>query len=177
MPTPSPSSIPRTRITQIVLFVAFGLWLPWTKGAGFLDTVLLGAYTCLGVVFAAPVAAETKTVLRPVLTGLVWSWAMLFAGILTVYMTRTVVVGPDLRTVAECGLFGAALSLAVTAFIAWLANAASENAARICARLVLLTLLAGFFLYSRWLPDVALRGAVISTLLAALFLELRRRQA
>jgi ABC-type enterochelin transport system permease subunit len=102
---------------------------------------------------------------------------MLLAGILTVYATRNVVVGPDLRTVAECGVFGAALSLAVSAFVACVAQIVSANAARIAARVLLLALLTAFFLYSRWLPDIALRGAALLTGAAIVLLMLRRQQA
>ena len=35
----------------------FGVFLPWQKGRDFLDSVILGAYACLGIVFAAPAAA------------------------------------------------------------------------------------------------------------------------
>jgi hypothetical protein len=177
MPALSPSATRSTRITQIVLFAAFGLFLPKLKGVEFLDSVLLGAYTCLGVVFSAPAAAESKTVLRPVLNGLAWSWAMLISGILIVYATHNVVVGPDLPTVLECGIFGAALSTAVAAAVAWTAQIASETAARIVARVILLAFLVAFFLYARWLPDIALQGATISAIAATAFLLLRKRRA
>ncbi len=102
---------------------------------------------------------------------------MLISGILIVYATRNVVVGPDLQTVFECGIFGAALSIAAAALVAWISQVASESYARLAARLILLALLAAFFLYSRFLPDVALEGALIAAAVAALFLLLRRRRA
>lgn len=175
MPPPIPSVPSRTKTTQIVLFVVFGLWLPWARGVQFLDSVLLGAYACLGVVFSAPAAAETRTVLRPVLTGLAWSWAMLLSGILLVYATRNVVVGPDIRTVLECSLFGTALSTAVASLVAWIAELSSQGAARLASRIALLAFLAAFFLYSGWLPNIALRGAAISTAASAVILLLRRK--
>lgn len=177
MPPPSPSAPRRTRTTQIVLFLVFAFWLPWAKGVQFLDSVLLGAYACLGVVFAAPMAAESRTVLRPVLTGLALSWALLLLGILVVYATRNVVVGPDLRTVLECAIFGAALSTACASGVAYLAEVTSLSTARLASRFILLALLAAFFLYSGWLPDFALRGAAISTAFAAIILFLRRQRA
>jgi hypothetical protein len=118
-------------------------------------------------------AAESKTVLRPVLSGLAWSWAMLFSGILVVYATRNVVVGPDVRTILECAVFGAALSTAAASCIAYLAEVTSQGTVRLAARVLLLALLAAFFLYAGWLPNVALRGAAISTAIAAIILLLR----
>jgi hypothetical protein len=102
---------------------------------------------------------------------------MLISGLLTVYATRNVVVGPDLLNLLECGVFGAALSTAVAAVVAWTAQAASETAARIAARVILLALLVAFFLYSGWLPDIALPAAAICVIIAAIFLLLRSRRA
>jgi hypothetical protein len=102
---------------------------------------------------------------------------MLLSGILIVYATRNIVVGPDIRTVLECGVFGVALSTAIASLIAWIADITSPSAARLASRLALLAFLAAFFLYAGWLPSVALRGAAISTAVAAVFLLLRKRRA
>ena len=42
----------------LVLIGIFGVFLPWQRGRSFLDAVVLGAYACLGVVFAAPSASS-----------------------------------------------------------------------------------------------------------------------
>ena len=102
---------------------------------------------------------------------------MLLSGILIVYATRNVVVGPDIQTVLECGVFGVALSLAVASLIAWIADVTSTSAARLASRIALLGFLAAFFLYSGWLPTFALPGAAISTAVAAVILVLRKRRA
>jgi hypothetical protein len=102
---------------------------------------------------------------------------MLLAAILTVYATRNVVVGPDIQTILTCGLFGATLSVAISALVAWIAQVRSPAAARAAARLTLLALLAAFFWYSGWLPNFALPGTAISTAIAFLFLFLRKRSA
>lgn len=164
-----------TNLPHIVLFVAFGLWLPWVKGVGFLDAAVLGAYACLGVVFAAPSAAF-NAIFRPALLGLVWSWGMLLTGIAVVYLTRNVVVGPDFHSLLACAAFGAALTLAVAALVASVASKTSEFVARIVARTILLALLGAFYLYSGWLPDVAWTGAAISGVIALLLLLLRARR-
>ena len=58
----------------------------------------------------------------------------------------------------------------------WVTLRFSAAAARMAMRLIFLALLAAFFLRSRWLPDVAGTGALISLLVtAAALLALRRR--
>ncbi len=165
---------PRTRLPQVVLFLVFALWLPWVKGTSFLDSTILGAYACLGVVFAAPQAASGISVFKSVRNGLLLSWAMLASGVAVIYFTRRVVVGPDLLTLAEIGLFGLTLSLAASAAVAFTAARVSESAAKVVARLLLLVLLGLFYLRSGWLPDVALTGAVLCSGIAAVFLFLLR---
>jgi hypothetical protein len=159
---------------QVVLFSVFGVWLPWQKGISFLDSVILGAYACLGVIFAAPLTASGISVFKSVRAGVGISWAMLLSGIAVVYSTRTVFVGPDLQTLAESGLFGLALSTAASAIVAFTGAKSSLGTAKIVARLLLLGLLALFFFRSGWLPEVALMGAAICAGIAAIFLLLLR---
>lgn len=152
----------RTYLTQVVFFVVLGLWIPMRLGIAFLDPVVLGAYACLGVVYAAPAAAGVS-VLRAVLTGIVSSWVTLLVGIAVVYWDRRVVVGPDLRSLAECAVFGATLTAASAMLVSRIADRQGAGLARIAARVLLLVLLGIFFLRSRWLPDFALTGAAISS--------------
>jgi ABC-type enterochelin transport system permease subunit len=167
----------RTYLWIAIIFAAFAVWVPLRLGVAFLDAVVLGAYASLAVVFAAPLAAASGHVLRPVLAGIALSWAMLATGVVLVYLTRNVVVGPNLRSLAECGLFGATLAAAVASCVGYVRKVASENAARVAARVILLALLALFYLRSRWLPDVALQGAALLEGLWLLFtwLPLRSR--
>src|SRR5207237_1602105 len=44
--------------TQLLILVVFGVVVPLLKGLDFLDPLLLGAYTCMGAVFAPPAAAS-----------------------------------------------------------------------------------------------------------------------
>ena len=55
----------------VLVIGVFGVFLPWQKGRDFLDSVILGAYACLGVVFAAPAAAPEfdQTAYRPESSG------------------------------------------------------------------------------------------------------------
>ena len=48
----------RAVLTHATLVALFGVALPWMKGVAFLDQVVLGAYACMGVVFAGPAAAQ-----------------------------------------------------------------------------------------------------------------------
>jgi hypothetical protein len=171
----------------LVVIGVFGVFLPWQKGRDFLDSVILGAYACLGVVFAAPAAAlefeRIPTVQQAlarigisVLYGEFIAGATLLLGIATVYVSRAgrIVVGPDLQSLAECAGLGLSLSLAVSTAAVWLSVRFSPRAAKTGVRLVFLGLLAAFYLRSRWLPTIALRGAGIALLAFILsFLALR----
>jgi len=167
----------------LLVIGVFGLFLPWQRGRDFLDSVILGAYACLGVVFAAPAAAPEferfptiQTALARVAISVFYgelvAGAMLVLGITTVYVSRggRIVVGPDLRSLAECAAFGLMLSWAVSTATVWISIRSSPRAAKTAVRLVFLGLLVAFYLRSGWLPAVALRGAEISLLVSILLL-------
>ena len=167
----------------LLLIGAFGVWLPWQKGQDFLNPVILGAYACLGIVFAAPAAAPEfengaslqkalARVIVSVLYGELAAGVMLMLALTSVYVSHAgrIVVGPDLRALAECSAMGLTLSIALSAAAVWLSVKFSTNVARNVVRLVFLSLLAAFYLRSGWLPTIALRGAAIGFLLSILFL-------
>lgn len=169
------SSLIRTVLVYLLLVGIFGVFLPWQKGRVFLDSVILGAYASLGVVFAAPAAAlefelvpTTRKALARIAISVLYgesiAGAMLLLGMITVYASRLgrIVVGPDLRSLAECATLGLTLSLAVSTAAVWLSIRFSPRAAKIVVRLVLLGLLVAFYLRAGWLPSVALRGAGIA---------------
>jgi hypothetical protein len=178
---------PRALLLYLLLIAIFGVFLPWQKGRDFLDSVILGVYACLGVVFAAPAAAPeferfptsqqaVARVMISVLYGELVAGVMVVLGITTVYASRwgRIVVGPNLRSLAECALFGLTLSLAVSTAAVCVAARFSTRAAKGVVRLVFLGLLVGFYLRSGWLPTVALRGSGIALLVFILcFLALR----
>jgi hypothetical protein len=166
----------------LLLIGVFGVFLPWQKGRDFLDAVMLGAYACLGVVFAAPAAAaefeRTPTAQQAlarlaiaVLYGELVAGAMLLLGMITVYVSRAgrIVVGPDLRSLAECAALGLTLSMAACTAALWTSLRFSPNTAKGAVRVVFLGLLAAFYLRSGWLPSVALRGAGIALLASIVF--------
>lgn len=172
----------RAMLLYLLLIGVFGVFLPWQKGRDFLDSVMLGAYACLGVVFAAPAAASpfendpkigraSARVAISVLYGELVAGAMLLLGIITVYVVHRdrILVGPDLQSLLECAAFGLALSLAVSTAAVWLSVRFSPGAAKGAVRVVFLGLLAAFYFRSGWLPSVALRGAGIALLASILF--------
>ena len=171
----------------LVVIAIFGVFLPWQKGRDFLDGVILGAYACLGVVFAAPAAAPEferfPTIQRAlarvaisVFYGELVAGVMLVLGITTVYVSHggRVVVGPDLQSLAECAALGLTLSWAVSTATVRISITTSPRAAKTVVRLVFLGLLAAFYLRSGWLPAVALRGAGIALLASILLFVVLR---
>lgn len=165
----------------VLVIGIFGVFLPWQKGRDFLDSVILGAYACLGVVFAAPAAAPKfekiptaqialARVVISVFYGELLAAAMLMLGITTVYVSRggRIVVGPDLRSLAECAALGLMLSWTVSTAAVWISLRTSPQTAKTVIRLVFLGLLATFYFRSGWLPAVALRGAGLALLTSIL---------
>ena len=174
----------------LLLIGIFGVFLPWQKGGDFLDSVMLGAYACLGVVFAAPAAASEFTTAPPlqkalvrvviaVIYGELVAGTMLLLGLVTVYVSHggRFVVGPDLNSLAACAVLGLTLSLAVSMAAVWLSVKFSPGAAKNVVRLVFFGLLAAFYFRSGWLPTVALRGAGLALVASVLFLVLLRRES
>lgn len=176
----------RAALLHGVILAAFGVFLPFIQGVGFFDSVVLGAYQAIAVVFAAPAAAvklEPGASFRTALihTGLCWLYGILMTtvmivlGVVTVLTTATVFVGPSLEVFSETGIFAILLTLAVTLASTWLANQFSPGAAKMLVRVVFFSLLIVFFFRSRWLPDIALTGAAIAAVLAIVFLFLVRQ--
>jgi hypothetical protein len=178
-----------TRSLPVYLLVVgiFGVFLPWQRGRDFLDSVILGAYACLGVVFAAPAAAPAfdtfptiqealARVFISVFYGELVAGTILVLGITTVYVSHAgrIVVGPDLQSLAECAALGLTLSLAVSLAAVCVSVRVSPRAAKGVVRVVFLGLLAAFYLRSGWLPAVAMRGAGLALLASILlFVALR----
>jgi hypothetical protein len=175
------SSRIRAILLHVILIAVFGIFLPWQKGLDFLDPVITAAYVCLSVIFAAPAVAQTFSTNRPatmsaaivrvliaVAYGECVAWAMLIAGVATVGITHGFrVLLPELDTLAMAGALGVAASFALALAAAWISLFFSARAARAVMRVVFLLLLGAFFYWSRWLPDVAGRGALIALALSA----------
>ena len=179
----------RSVLLHVLLLAVFGIFLPWQKGLDFLDPVITAAYVCLGVVFAAPAAAQTFSVYPPqtmvaamvriflaVAYGESVAWAMLIAGVVTISVThRFRLLLPELDTLATAGALGLTASLALALAAAWIALRFSARAARATMRILFLLLLLAFFYYSRWLPDVAGRGALIALAVSGVLMAILNR--
>jgi len=171
---------PPAILIHVILIAAFGILLPWWKGVDFLDPVMLSAYASLGILFAAPVSVAAFAQGRPgsfaealariaiaVIYAELMTVAMLAAGLITVYSKTHFPLPPDLETLGMAAVFGIALSGALAAIAGWITLRFSAAAARGALRIIFLGLLALFFFRSRWLPDVAGAGALLSLIVAA----------
>lgn len=179
----------RSILLHFALLLAFGMWIPRMKGVDFLDSQVLGAYACLGLIFAGPAAAQAfpegfpsfgramARVFTSVLYGELVVAALLGAGIETVYLTRRggYVPTPDWDTLARCSLFGLGGSAMLASLAAWVTVRFSRRIAMICLRLVFFGLLILFYYRGRWLPDVSLTGAAACLALTGVFIVLLRR--
>lgn len=175
----------RSAFIYVILLIAFGIFLPLRKGLDFFDPVLLSAYACMGVIFAGPAAAQAfENRPESVRQALVWiatavgfgeaiAIAMLAAGLLTVRLTVPILpFGPDVASLTYSLLLGLAASVALASLGAVVALRFSSGAARVALRVLLLGLVAAFFLESRSLPEAAGAAAVVATAAAVLFLGL-----
>jgi len=187
-PAPRQAPLPPSRLLRgpalaVYLMVVglFGILVPFQKGLGFLDPVILTAYACLGAVFAGPVAvqlfervpASVGEALRRVLGAFLLGEAivvlLLALGLGTVRLTHRGIFPLDAAALAGGIVLGAALSLALSGMAAWIRTSYSATVATSALRGVLLALLIAFLFRSRWLPDVAWMGAGIALAAAAVF--------
>jgi hypothetical protein len=163
----------RVVLVHVAIVGIFGVWWPYIRGIDFFDPVFLTAYSCLGVLFAGPAAAQAfierpksmRQALRgiafAVLYGETMAIVILIAGIATAAWKSKTKIGVDLLNLAPVVLLGAVGSIAMAAVAAWIAIRFSPGAARQVLRIVFLALLFLFFFKSRWLPDVVWSGVSI----------------
>ncbi len=168
----------------------FGILIPWWKGVDFFDPVITSAYACMGVIFAAPAAAQAFSVSRPqsmreaflyagkaVLYGEGLAAIFIIAGIATVSLTHGGrLMLPELDVLGETALLGMAGSVAVAGLAGWVTLRFSAAAARVMMRLIFLTLLIAFFFSARRLPDVAFAATAYCVAIAAAAVLLLRRE-
>jgi hypothetical protein len=179
----------RSILLHLALLMAFGIWIPRLKGLDFLDSPVLGAYACLGLIFAGPAAAQAfpdgfptfrqamARVFASVLYGELVVAALLAAGIATVYLTRRggFVPTPDWETLARCAMLGLGASAMLVSMAAWITVKFSRRAAMVCLRVTFFGLLILFYYYGQRLPDVGLSAAAACLAVAGVFIELLRR--
>jgi hypothetical protein len=177
-------------LLHVVLIAIFGVLLPHRKGIDFLDPVMISAYGCMGVIFAAPAAAATFAKSRPqsmreALTragkaagyGEALALIMLIMGVITINIGRQGRVRvPELDILAASGLLGAAATVAAALLAGLLTLRFSAGTARLSMRVVFLLLLLAFFYRSSRLPEVGLAGAGLCLAISALMVFLLYRE-
>jgi hypothetical protein len=180
----------RSILLHLALLCAFGIWIPRLKGLDFLDSQVLGAYACLGLIFAGPAAAQAFSpdlstsfkqararIFAGVLYGEIVALTLVAAGIATVYVTRRgrYVPQPDWETLARCAMFGLGASAMVASLAALVAVRFSRAAAMICLRIAFFGLLILFYYRGQRLPEVGLTAAGACLVVAGIEIELLRR--
>lgn len=176
-------------ILHLVLIAIFGVFIPFRKGLGFLEPVMISAYACLGIVFAAPAAALAFAKGRPqtmreagiraakaVGYGEGLALVMLVAGIVTLSVSRRRLLLPELDVLAQAVLLGLAGSIALALWAGWMTLRFSAGAARIGMRALLMALLFLFLFRGERLPEIPLYGVELSIALSALMIILLRRE-
>jgi uncharacterized membrane protein SirB2 len=156
-------SAARAWAIHALALAVFGVLLPYRKGVEFFDPLILGAYTCLGSVFAAPAAATgagdftesalaraNARILVCALYGELMVLLMTAGGITTVYARpRGALFPPAVDQLLEFAGLGLILTLAATTFSVWLSLRFSAAIAKLLLRFVFLAALAWFFLRGR----------------------------
>lgn len=174
----------RTVLVHIAVVVVFGILLPYWLGLQFLDPVTIAAYSCLGVMFAAPAAAQAfaekrpqtmseavRSILMSTLYGEAMAIVILTAGFITMFLTRSrALIVIDFVSLAMAAALGLSGSLAMAAIAGMIGMLLSKGPARMALRVIFLALLMLFFFRSRWLPDVEVSGTAVCLGLAAIAL-------
>lgn len=174
---PVKTSLVKAAVLHVAIIGIFGILVPQRQGMGFFDPLFIAAYSCLGILFAAPYAASSFARSRPqnmkeaalrilqaVGYGLLMVAAILVAAVITVNSGRRNWRWPELDTLGMSLLFGVCAALACVVLAAWLALRFSPNIARTGVRFVFFAGVVAFFYWPTRLPDIALPGAGLAVL-------------
>jgi hypothetical protein len=177
-------------LLHAALVAVFGILLPYRRGIGFLDPVMVSAYACMGLIFSAPAAVDAFAKSRPQSMkeafrriGLAAGYGEGVALLMLLLGTITINFGrrgrprlPELDILAESGLLGIAASTAMALLAGWMTLRFSDRTARLGTRAVLLFLLLEFWLHSARLPEVGFAGAALSAVIAGVLIYLLHRE-
>jgi len=179
----------RAAILHLILIGIFGVFLPLRKGLGFLEPIMITAYACIGVLFAAPAAASAFSKGRPqtmreagvravkaVAYGEGLALVMLIAGVVSVSVANGKALYPELDVLGLGAALGLAASTALALFAGWMTLRFSAAAARMGLRVIFVGLLVLFVFKGERLPEIPLRGVELSVALSALMVILLRRE-
>jgi len=150
---------------------------------------MITAYACLGVLFAAPAAAQAFSKGRPQTMREAWvraakavgygesvALAMLIAGVVTVSVSHGRLLLPELDVLGEGAVLGLAASMALALLAGWMTLRFSAGAARMGMRVIFIGLLVLFVLQGSRLPEIPVRGVELSVAFSALIVILLRRE-
>jgi hypothetical protein len=179
----------RAVILHLILIAIFGVFLPLRKGLGFLEPIMITAYACVGILFAAPAAAKAFSRGRPqsmreagvraakaVGYGEGLALLMLITGVVSVSVAHGRALFPELDVLGEGAALGLAASTALALFAGWMTLRFSAHAARMGMRVIFIGLLVLFVFRGERLPEIPLRGVELSVALSALMIILLRRE-
>jgi hypothetical protein len=173
----------RSLLLHLILLAVFGIGIPRLKAAYFLDPQVLGAYACLGLLFAGPATAQMfpdstssfpqakARTLIGVLYGELVVLLLLALGIGTVNL-RPPVPTPDWTALARSLTFGLAASALVSSTAALLTVRFSPRVALTCLRLIFFALILLFFYRGPSLPELGLTAAAACFALSGLLVAL-----
>jgi hypothetical protein len=164
--------------------------IPELKGLDFLDSQILAAYACLGLLFAGPATAQAfpegvsssfsqakARIFIGVLYGEIVTLAVLGAGIATIYLTHrgSFVPQPDWPTLARCAMFGLGASAMLASLAALASVRFSRRTAMLCLRVAFFGLLILYYYRGQFLTDVGLNAAGACLVVAGLLIALLRK--
>lgn len=177
-------------LLHTALVAVFGILLPYRRGIGFLDPVMVSAYACMGLIFSAPAAVDAfaksrpqsmKDALRRVVLAAGYgeglALLMFLLGVVTINLGRRGRVRlPELDILGESGLLGVAASVTMALFAGWMTLRFSDRTARLGTRAVLFFLLLEFWLHSSRLPEVGLTGTGLGAVISGALIYLLYRE-
>jgi len=150
---------------------------------------MITAYASLGVLFAAPAAANAFSKGRPqtmrevgvrvakaVGYGEGLALVMLIAGVVSLSIARGRALYPELDVLGEGAALSLTASIALALFSGWITLRFSAPAARMGLRVIFIGLLVLFVFQGERLPEIPLRGVELSVALSALMVILLRRE-
>ncbi len=173
----------RAVLVHIAVIAVFGIFLPRWLGTRFLSPVTLTAYCCFGVLFAAPVSAESfgadrprdlKAALMRIMLATLYGDAMamltLFCGIATMFFSPAwVFFSNDFVSLGEALALGFTATMAMASLAGLIATLVTSPAARgLALRVIFLALLILFFFDSQRLPDLVIPGIAVCVGVTAL---------
>lgn len=180
----------RSLLLHLMLLAAFGIWIPQLKGLDFLDSQILGAYACLGLLFAGPATAQAfpegegcsfpqaaARIFFGIFYGEIVALMLLVAGVATVYATHRggFIPQPDWPTIARCALFGLGASAMLASMAALAGVRFSKKAAMIFLRVAFFGLLILYYYRGQYLTEVSLAASGGCMVVAGVLIAVLRK--